>query len=117
MIDHRRDDLDYLPCDTELPHADSVQRLQTEAPAVADVGHLPRKLYTINSNRSRHQIIADYAATHDLTAKQVDELVKQLPDYGVRSMLHASLAVLRPRSAVVVSMAAERAARTYRGKP
>jgi hypothetical protein len=107
---------------------------ETEAPAVADVGHpyqcssmarasvsktedqgsIPCSgaiLYTINSNRSRYQIIADYAAAHDLTATQVDELVKQLPDYGVRSMLHGSLAVLRPRSATVISMARARAER------
>ena len=51
-------------------------------------------LYTINSARSRFQIIADYAARHDLSAKQVDELVRQLPDYGVKTMLHASLVAL-----------------------
>lgn len=44
----------------------------------ADVG---RVVYTINSNRSRLQIIADYAASHDLSARQVDELVRLLPDY------------------------------------
>jgi hypothetical protein len=91
------------------PNADDLPEYPADCGQPADV--FPRKLYTINSNRSRYQIIADYAATHDLTAKQVDELVKQLPDYGVRSMLHASLAVLRPRSAVVVSMAQARAER------
>lgn len=70
-----------------------------------------RILYTINSDRSRYQIIADYAAEHDLSAKQVEELVKQLPDYGVKSMLHGSLAVLRPK-AEVVSLADVRARRS-----
>lgn len=65
------------------------------------------KKYGLNSARSRFQIIADYAARHDLSAKQVDELVRQLPDYGVRTMLFASLAVLaRPDN--VVSLAERR---------
>lgn len=60
-------------------------------------------LYGLNSNRSRYQIIADYAATHDLTAQQVDALVRQLPDYGVKSMLGASLAVTKPANVIRLS--------------
>jgi hypothetical protein len=64
-------------------------------------------LYTINSARSRFQIIRDYAARHNLTTEQVDELVRQLPDYGVRTMLFASLVVLA-REDKVVSLAHHR---------
>lgn len=41
MIDHRRDDLDYLPCDQELPAppgASPAWRVAAEAPAVAERG-------------------------------------------------------------------------------
>jgi hypothetical protein len=69
-----------------------------------------RILYTINSDRSRFQILCDYAAAHDLSAKQIEELVKQLPDYGVKSMLHGSLVVTRPK-AELISLAHERAIR------
>lgn len=66
-----------------------------------------RVLYGLHSDRSRYQIIATYAREHNLSAKQIDELVRQLPDYGLRTQLHASLAaVCRPAS--VVSLAAER---------
>jgi len=110
MIDPTRSDLnELLPCDTELP-AVCPSRKRTEALAVADVGHLPPTLYTINSDRSRYQIVADYAARHDLSAKQVDELVRALPDYGVRSMLAGSVATLR-RSATIIDMAQARAVR------
>jgi hypothetical protein len=91
---------------TKLPEA--------EAPAVADVGHLPRTLYTINSNRSRYQIISDYVARHDLSAKQADELVRALPDYGVKSMLAGSVATLRRHTAEVVCLAHARSARAGR---
>lgn len=67
----------------------------------------PRTLYGLNSNRSRYQIIYDYAASHDLSAKQVDELVRQLPDYGVKSMLAASAAVLA-RPCEVIDLAEHR---------
>lgn len=61
----------------------------------------PPLLYTINSARSRFQIIRDYAERHNLTTQQVDALVRQLPDYGVRTMLFASLVVLSRRDNVV----------------
>jgi collagenase-like PrtC family protease len=67
-------------------------------------------LYTINSDRSRFQILCDYAAAHDLSAKQIEELVKQLPDYGLKSQLHGSLLITRPK-AELISLAQERAIR------
>jgi hypothetical protein len=71
------------------------------------------RLYTINSDRSRFQILCDYAAAHDLSAKQIEELVKQLPDYGLKSQLHGSLAALRPK-AELISLANERYKRVRR---
>lgn len=63
-------------------------------------------LYGINSARSRFEIIRDHAKRHNLTVQQVDELVRQLPDYGARSMFHASLAVLTRNN--VVDLASRR---------
>jgi hypothetical protein len=92
LMNHGRSDLVELPSDCPQP---------------ADT--MPPTLYTINSNRSRYQIVADYAARHDLSTKQVDELVRSLPDYGVRSMLAGSVATLRRCG--VICMAEERAKR------
>lgn len=110
---HSRDDLVELPADCELPAPLTIRRDSTEAPAVADVGHLPRRLYTIDSNRSRFQIIATYAREHNLTVAQIDELVRQLPDYGIKSMLHASL-VATIRCSNIVDLAQARAERRMR---
>lgn len=113
VIDHRRDDLDYLPSDCELPCAPAVcsrRVVATEAPAVADVGHLPRLLYGIDSNRPRWQIIADYAREHRLTMAQIDDLVRQLPDYrlhDLRARLEASVRMLAGDTSVV-DLASER---------
>ena len=73
-------------------------------------------LYGLNSARSRFEIIRDYAngrpATADdpgrapLTIAEIDALVRQLPDYGTRSALHASLAVVSLDN--VVDLAARR---------
>jgi hypothetical protein len=39
-------------------------------------------LYGLSSDRPRLVILAEYAARHGLTARQVEELTRQLPDYG-----------------------------------
>jgi len=100
----------------ELPVAanpSTCATVPTEAPAVADVGHLPRLLYTVNSDRPRWRIIADYAARHNLTVAEVDALVRRLPDYGVKSMLAGSLATLVAGNVVEL---AEVRARRARGR-
>ena len=93
LTPHTRDDLDFLPSDCELPVP--LAHRSTEAPAVADVGH-PRRLvlYTLGSNRSRYQIVRDYARRHNLTVGEIDALVRGLPDYGLQSQLAASVAAL-----------------------
>jgi hypothetical protein len=103
LTSHTRDDLVELPSDCAQPGDINADVLRTY------LGHLPPLLYTINSNRSRYQIVADYAARHDLSTKQVDELVRSLPDYGVRSMLAGSVATLRRCG--VACLASERAKR------
>lgn len=95
LTPHTRDDLVELPSDCPLPEPDH------------------STLYTIDSNRSRYQIVADYAARHDLSARQVDALVRQLPDYGVKSMLAGSVAVLR--RCQVICLAEHRARKAGRG--
>jgi hypothetical protein len=110
LADHRLPTLGEQPCSNPTRS----RAVRTEAPAVAAVGHLPRTLYTINSNRSRYQIISDYAARHDLSVKQVDELVRALPNYGVKSMLAGSVATLRRQSATIISLAHARSARAGR---
>lgn len=70
-----------------------------------------RTLYTINSDRPRHKIIADYARRHGLTVKQIDALVRALPDYGLRSQLHASLAAIDSNVVELAQVRAERARR------
>jgi hypothetical protein len=82
-----------------------------EAPATAKVGHLPR--YGLDSDRPRWRIIADYAARHNLTVAEIDTLVRELPDYGVKSMLAGSLATLVTDNVVEL---AEVRARRARGR-
>jgi len=115
MIDHRRDDLDFLPSDCELP----------ALPAIRSAGCVPltealcrgrregNTLYTINSNRSRYQIVRDYARRHNLTVGEIDALVRGLPDYGLQSQLAASVAALNV-SAEIIELAEVRAARRGR---
>ena len=45
----------------------------------ADGEPFPGKLYGIKSDRSRLQIVYDYVAAHDLSARQVRDLVAELP--------------------------------------
>ena len=110
---------DQLPCDTEMPAPAAAipspqpKGASVEAPATAKVGHLPRLLYTVNSDRPRWRIIADYAARHNLTVAEIDTLVRELPDYGVKSMLAGSLATLVTDNVVEL---AEVRARRARGR-
>jgi hypothetical protein len=59
-------------------------------------------LYTIDSQRPRHEIIATYARTHNLTVAEIDALVRQLPDYGLRSQLCGALAAVTRETPVIV---------------
>jgi hypothetical protein len=97
IFPHSRDDLDFLPCDCELPPP--VLRIsparETEAPAVANVGHLNSTVATSPYlNRPLRSLIA---AVRDVSA--------------VRDMPVWTFDLLRPARDNVVSLAARRVRR------
>jgi hypothetical protein len=108
MIDHRRDDLDFLPCDCELPTTSGAistppRRFAPEAPAVANVGH-PCSYYLRLPPRTLSQAVKDISRYRDLPT-WVYEL---LPRFH-RPLI--DMTPFRPATACVVSLAAERARR------
>jgi hypothetical protein len=113
LTPHSRDDLDFLPCDCELPTTNGAistppRRFAPEAPAVANVGHpnpQPYVSYLLTlPPRSLSQAVKDISRYRDLPT-WVYEL---LPRFH-RPLI--DMTPFRPAAACVVSLAAERARR------